>query len=53
MPFASGMRCIFYERLMAILQRGEDTAGNPCKVIRKIKSSDDEKYKHGFPGFSI
>lgn len=27
--------------------------GNPCKVIRKIKSSDDEKYKHGFPGFSI
>ena len=28
-------------------------AGNPCKVIRKIKSSDDEKYKHGFPGFSI
>ncbi len=27
--------------------------GNPCKVIRKLSSSDDEKYKYGFPGFSI
>jgi len=25
--------------------------GNPCKVIREIKSEDDEKYKRGFQGF--
>ena len=25
--------------------------GNPCKVIRKIKPEDDDKYRTGFQGF--
>ena len=35
------------------ISAGVLAAGNPCRVIRKLDPADDEKYKYGFPGFTV